>query len=62
MTMSRIQFQAGLSLPRFIERYGTEEKARPPWKHARLHVGCFWAQLDPFYRHRLHIFIAFQEV
>jgi hypothetical protein len=23
--MNRIQFQAGLTLPRFIDRYGTEE-------------------------------------
>jgi hypothetical protein len=26
MAMNRIQFQAGLTLPRFIELYGTEEK------------------------------------
>ena len=26
MAMNRIQFQQGLSLPQFIELYGTEEK------------------------------------
>jgi hypothetical protein len=35
MAMNRIQFQAGLSLPRFIELYGTE-------------VGAFyWTDMAP---------------
>jgi hypothetical protein len=35
MAMSRIQFQAGLSLPRFIELCGTEEKCEAALEQAR---------------------------
>ena len=28
MVMNRVQFQSGLSLPHFMELYGTEEKLR----------------------------------
>ena len=35
MAMSRIQFQAGLSLPKFIELYGTEEKCEAALEQAR---------------------------
>ncbi|MCX5955667.1 MAG: transposase, partial [Cyanobacteria bacterium] len=35
MAMNRIQFQAGLSLPRFIELYGTEEKCEAALEQAR---------------------------
>ena len=28
MKMNRVQFQAGLSMPEFYERYGTEAKCR----------------------------------
>jgi hypothetical protein len=30
MPMNRIQFQPGMSLPQFLEVYGTEENARQP--------------------------------
>jgi hypothetical protein len=35
MAMNRIQFQAGLSLPRFIELYGSEEKCEAALEQAR---------------------------
>ena len=35
MAINRIQFQAGLSLPRFIELYGTEEKCEAALEQAR---------------------------
>jgi hypothetical protein len=28
MTMNRVQFQAGLSMPEFLERYGTESQCQ----------------------------------
>ncbi|MCT0232667.1 transposase, partial [Synechococcus sp. CS-1327] len=33
--MNRIQFQSGLSLPKFIDLYGTEEKCEAALEHAR---------------------------
>ncbi len=35
MAMNRIQFQPGLSLPKFIELYGTEEKCEAALEQAR---------------------------
>ncbi|WP_255104874.1 MULTISPECIES: transposase [unclassified Synechococcus] len=35
MAVSRIQFQAGLSLPKFIELYGTEENCEAALEQAR---------------------------
>ena len=35
MAMNRIQFQQGLSLPQFIELYGTEEKCESSLEKAR---------------------------
>ena len=35
MAMNQIQFQQGLSLPQFIELYGTEEKCESSLKKAR---------------------------
>jgi len=35
MAMSRIQFQAGLSLPEFIQLYGTEENCEAALEQAR---------------------------
>jgi ribosomal protein L37AE/L43A len=39
MTMNRVQFQAGLSMPEFFERYGTEAKCRQALEAARWPVG-----------------------
>jgi ribosomal protein L37AE/L43A len=35
MTMNRVQFQPGLSMPQFYERYGTEEKCQAALQAAR---------------------------
>ena len=35
MPMNRVQFQAGLSMPEFLERYGTEEQCRAALQAAR---------------------------
>ena len=35
MTMNRVQFQPGLSMPQFYEQYGTEEKCRAALQAAR---------------------------
>ena len=35
MTMNRVQFQPGLSMPEFFERYGTESKCRAALESAR---------------------------
>lgn len=35
MPMNRVQFQAGLSMPEFLERYGTEDKCRAALQAAR---------------------------
>lgn len=35
MPMNRVQFQAGLSMPEFLERYGTEDKCRQALQAAR---------------------------
>jgi transposase-like protein len=35
MAMNRIQFQAGLSVPRFIELYGSEEKCEADLEQSR---------------------------
>jgi ribosomal protein L37AE/L43A len=39
MTMNRVQFQAGLSMPEFFERYGTEAKCRQALEAARWPAG-----------------------
>jgi hypothetical protein len=35
MAMNRIQFQPGLSMPEFLERYGTESQCEAALEHAR---------------------------
>ena len=35
MKMNRVQFQPGLSMPEFYERYGTEAKCRSALEAAR---------------------------
>ena len=35
MAMNRIQFQPGLSMPVFLERYGTESQCEAALEHAR---------------------------
>ena len=35
MKMNRVQFQAGLSMPEFFERYGTEDQCRQALAAAR---------------------------
>lgn len=35
MPMNRVQFQAGLSMPEFLERYGSEDKCRAALQRAR---------------------------
>lgn len=35
MVMKRVQFQAGLSLPAFLKRYGTEAQCERALEHAR---------------------------
>lgn len=39
MAMNRIQFQAGLSLPSFLEQYGTEAQCEASLELARWHQG-----------------------
>jgi predicted RNA-binding Zn-ribbon protein involved in translation (DUF1610 family) len=39
MALNRIQFQAGLSLPRFLEQYGTEAQCEAALELARWHEG-----------------------
>jgi len=39
MAMNRIQFQAGLSLPSFLEQYGTEAQCEAALELARWHQG-----------------------
>jgi hypothetical protein len=48
MAMNRIQFQAGLSMPDFFERYGTEAQCAAALEQARWPSGfrcprCDWA-------------------
>lgn len=35
MAMNRVQFQPGLSLPEFLDRYGTERACERALEHAR---------------------------
>jgi hypothetical protein len=39
MRMNRVQFQSGLSMPEFLERYGTEAKCRAALEAARWPAG-----------------------
>lgn len=39
MPMNRVQFQAGLSMPEFFERYGTEDRCRQALQSARWPTG-----------------------
>lgn len=39
MPMNRVQFQPGLSMPEFIERYGTEDMCRAALDAARRPAG-----------------------
>ena len=40
MAMNRVQFQPGLSMPEFYERYGSEAKCRAALQAARWPNGC----------------------
>jgi hypothetical protein len=42
MAMNRIQFQAGLSLPSFLEQYGIEAQCEAALELARWHQGFRW--------------------
>ena len=55
MPMNRVQFQAGLSMPEFLELYGTEEKCRAAlqaarWPHGFVCPACSGAARTSFER------------
>ncbi|OLI65578.1 transposase, partial [Xanthomonas oryzae pv. oryzae] len=39
MAMNRVQFQAGLSLPAFLKRYGNAQLREQTWEFARWQQG-----------------------
>ena len=55
MKMNRVQFQAGLSMPEFYERFGTEAKCRAAvaaarWPHGFVCPACGGAARTSFER------------
>ena len=50
MAMNRIQFQKGLSLPAFLEKFGTEGHAKPHWKKLAGPMGFVVRAVD---KHRI---------
>jgi ribosomal protein L37AE/L43A len=55
MPMNRVQFQAGLSMPEFLERYGTEDQCRQAlaaarWPHGFVCPACGGAARTSFER------------
>ncbi|WP_279117110.1 transposase, partial [Acidithiobacillus thiooxidans] len=46
MAMNRVQFQKGLSLPEFIQRFGTEEQCAAALELARWPEGFHCPQCD----------------
>ena len=41
MAMNRVQFQQGLSMPEFYQRYGTEDQCEVALEQVRINELCF---------------------
>jgi hypothetical protein len=47
MSMNRIQFQTGLSMPDFLSQFGTETQCEIEFEKARWFHGCICLSVQP---------------